>query len=418
MKREIVMKKSLLVFCCILALAAWVSLISLVPKADAFSSLYDANCTGCHGTTVTCNGCHAHGVHSSSTKSDLNLTGTTNKMTYAPSETVSVTINGGYRTGWIRAILYDQNMVELARSTGTVPAGAIAPCCGPGYPITLTAPAPTAAGTYTWNVAWYGNQFDASGGFFGPSWTPDPGNPEHGREIASTNSFTVAVTPVPTPSIALNPASLNFGSIVIASSATQTTLVQNTGTADLNVTAIDRCTGTSTEFTWTPPPPFTVTPGSSQTLSVTYAPVDTGIDTGCLNITSNDPVTNPAVLNLTGTGVTTPPLTEFDFDIQKFMASKQVKLKDKGEGNTVKFHLLVFNEGTGPGTSPATLIGMQNGAQVYSQTIDVSVPPGETVMFKFPSFKPTALGDITWTVTIEDNDADIDQATAVTTVRQ
>jgi hypothetical protein len=403
------MKKASLVFCCILALVAWVS---WAPRADAFLSLYNANCVDCHGATATCNGCHAHGVHSDDTKADINVAGETDQTTYAPGETVSVTITGGYRTGWIRAILYDQNMTELARSTGPDGVGG-----GPGYPIMLSAPAPTAAGTYTWNVAWYGHQNDSSGAFFGPRWTPDPNNPEHGREIVSTNTFTVAQAPVPTPSIDLDPASLNFGSIVIGSNATQSTEVENTGTADLNVTAIALCTGTSMEFTWSPAAPFTISPGGSMTLSVTYAPVDAGADTGCLNITSNDPVTNPAVLNLTGTGVTTPPLTEFDFDIQKFMATKEIKLKEHGKQNEIKFHFWVFNEGTGPGTSPATLVGMQNGQQVYSETINISVPPGETVLFKFPSFKPTAKGDITWTVTIEDNDADIDQATAVTIVR-
>lgn len=404
------MRKASLVFCCILALAAWVS---WAPQAEAFSSLYTTNCVDCHGATATCNGCHAHGTHPDSTKSTINVAGTTNKTTYAPSETVSVTITGGYRTGWIRAILYDQNMVELARSSGPNGLGG-----GPGYPITLSAPAPAAAGTYTWNVAWYGNQFDASGAFFGPRWTPDPNNPEHGQEIVSTNSFTVAQAPVPTPSIALNPASLDFGAIVIGSTATKTTQVQNTGTADLNVTVIDRCTGTSTEFTWSPPAPLTVTPGSSQTLTVTYAPVDAGTDSGCLNLASNDPNTNPAVLNLTGSGVTQPPLTEFDFDIQKFTATNQFNLKGVGKGHEVKFHLWVFNEGTDTGTSPATLVGMQNGQQVYSETINISVPPGETVMFRFPSFKPTAMGDITWTVTVEDNDADVDQATATTAIRQ
>ena len=229
--------------------------------------------------------------------------------------------------------------------------------------------------------------------------------------------------PVTAPSISLNPSSLTFGSIVVGTTAMQTSDVTNTGTADLNVTDIALCTGTSTEFTWSPPAPFTLTPGSTQTLTVTYAPVDTGTDTGCINISSNDPNNNPVVLNLSGSGVTTPPLTEFDFDIQKFMATKTIKLKEKpgngkGEGNVVKFHLWVFNEGTGTGTSQATLVGMQNGDQVYSQTIDVSPPPGETVMYRFPSYAPTALGDITWTVDVVDNDADVDEATAVTTVRE
>lgn len=72
---------------------------------------------------------------------------------------VTVTITGGYRTGWIRAVLYDQNMVELARSTGNDSGmGSSAT-----YPAVLTAPAPGTPGTYSWKVAWYGNNYEAGG---------------------------------------------------------------------------------------------------------------------------------------------------------------------------------------------------------------------------------------------------------------
>jgi len=178
------MKKALTFFClsfAVIALYAW------VPTAGATSSLYTNNCASCHGTTPnTCGGCHAHGVHSSSAKTNFNLTGATNKTSYAPGETVSVVINGGYRSGWVRAILYDQNMVEKARSTGATGEGG-----GASFPITLTAPAPTTAGTYTWNVSWYGNDNDTSNASFGARWTPDANNPNHGEEIVSTNSFAV-----------------------------------------------------------------------------------------------------------------------------------------------------------------------------------------------------------------------------------
>src|SRR3990172_2566373 len=118
-----------------------VFLTCLTTNTGAQSSYYTAQCAGCHGATpTTCNGCHAHGTHPTSAKSSINVAGTTDKTSYAPGETVTVTITGGYRTGWIRAILYDQNMIELARSTGPSGTGG-----GAGYPITLTAPAPTAA---------------------------------------------------------------------------------------------------------------------------------------------------------------------------------------------------------------------------------------------------------------------------------
>ena len=183
-------------FALALAAAALVAFQLTGTEAFAQSSYFTSlGCVDCHTApaTSTCNGCHAHGTHSSSSKSDINVKGTTNKTSYAPGETVTVTITGGYRTGWIRAVLYDQNKVELARSTGNA--------SGMGssttYPATLTAPAPTTPGTYTWKVAWYGNEFDltdagAGTTFFGSGWTPDPTNPNHGYEIVNTNSFTVA----------------------------------------------------------------------------------------------------------------------------------------------------------------------------------------------------------------------------------
>lgn len=94
---------------------------------------------------------------------------------------------------------------------------------------------------------------------------------------------------VPAPDINLTPLVLTFGAVPAGGSATLNTAIQNLGTVVLNVSAINLCAGTSTEFNWAPLAPFTVAPGANQTLAVTYAPVDEGIDTGCLAISSNDP---------------------------------------------------------------------------------------------------------------------------------
>jgi hypothetical protein len=196
-------------------------------EALASSSYFTSQgCAGCHSAPVvaTCNGCHAHGTHPSSAKSTINVAGATNKASYAPGETVSVTITGGYRTGWLRAVLFDQNNVELARSTGNDSGmGSSAT-----YPAVLTVPAPAASTTpYTWKVAWYGNQYDS--GTYGAGWTPDPFNPNHGYEIVSINSFTVAaagdtVAPVVTFTL---PATAT--SLTVPSSFTATDNVAVTG---------------------------------------------------------------------------------------------------------------------------------------------------------------------------------------------
>jgi hypothetical protein len=92
-----------------------------------------------------------------------------------------------------------------------------------------------------------------------------------------------------TPFINLSPGALNFGAVSIGSSATLNTVIQNLGRLALNVSVINLCVGTSSEFTWLPPAPFIVAPNSSQILAVTFTPVDNVSDTGCLAISSDAP---------------------------------------------------------------------------------------------------------------------------------
>jgi MYXO-CTERM domain-containing protein len=194
-------------------------------NAGATPTLYDSNCVSCHPapTPSTCAGCHSHGVHLDINKNDIYLEATTDKATYTPGETVTVSFTGGYKDGWIRAYLYDNVGVPVDVSTGTNGLGGGATFPGP---ITLTGTAPAAAGTYTFTAAWYGNQFDLAqvGGTttFGPNWTPDPSNPNHGQEKIATNTFTVtegADTTAPTVSSTLpdnNATGVPVGSAVTA----------------------------------------------------------------------------------------------------------------------------------------------------------------------------------------------------------
>ena len=82
----------------------------------------------------------------------------------------------------------------------------------------------------------------------------------------------------------------------------------------------------------------------------------------------------------------------------------------------VAFKLSVANPGPLAGAADATLVGVQNGAQVYSETIAVSPPAGGTARYKCPNYLPTASGIITWTLTVADQDPDLDLATATTKI--
>jgi hypothetical protein len=193
----------LFLFLAFAALAAW------APRAEAYGSYFTPDCGGCHvgqtgadaGSGSFCGTCHAHGVHASSSKTGINVTASTDKTSYAPGETVSVTIRGGYRSNSARAVLYDQNMAQVAVSTGTPSSGG-APVNAPVWPRTLTASAPTAPGTYTWRAAWYGNLNDSgSATFGGANWVLDANNPDHGEERVSV-SVVVLAAAAPTISTA------------------------------------------------------------------------------------------------------------------------------------------------------------------------------------------------------------------------
>jgi len=143
-------------------------------KALAHDTYFSGRgCTGCHASPVvaTCNGCHHHG--------NSGLSAATDKTSYTAGETVTATLSGGSRSGWIRAILYDHNNVQVAVSSGNA--------SGQGgsttFPAPLSAPAPTTPGTYTWQMAYFGNQ-DGSG-------TGDV----HSEVRVNTNSFTVTAAP-------------------------------------------------------------------------------------------------------------------------------------------------------------------------------------------------------------------------------
>ena len=253
-------------------LFAFAAVAFWAPGANAESGFFSSQgCTGCHAPSpTTCNGCHAHGTHPSSAKSSINLAAATNKTTYAPGETVSVTITGGYRTGWVRAILRNQSGVEVSRSTGTATGGMGG---GAAFPITLTGPAPAVAGTYTFTASWYGNQYDKSSPVFGPNWTPDPSNPNHGEEKVSTNSFTVTGAAVTLSSIAIS------------------------GAASVNEGATSTYTATAT---WSDTTTTSVTP----VWSVTSGPAT--ISAGGVLTASSVTATTPAVVNASYTsgGVT------------------------------------------------------------------------------------------------------------------
>jgi hypothetical protein len=90
------------------------------------------------------------------------LGATPDRAQYFPGDPLVVTLSGGTRGGWIRALLYDQSGTEVARASGPTGAGDDSLGAPVTFPVALHAVAPTTPGDYLWQAAWFGND-DGSG---------------------------------------------------------------------------------------------------------------------------------------------------------------------------------------------------------------------------------------------------------------
>ena len=100
----------------------------------------------------------------------------------------------------------------------------------------------------------------------------------------------------------VDPASLAFGGLTIGSSSTLSTMVTNNGGAACSLIALVAGSG---EFTLATASPVVVAAGGSASVSVDYAPIDVGADSGDLTLT--DAVTAQTVdVGLSGSGADVP----------------------------------------------------------------------------------------------------------------
>jgi len=143
---------------------------------------------------------------------------------------------------------------------------------------------------------------------------------------------------------------------------------------------------------------------------VIYTPTDEGQDIGCLTVVSEDPFEPEINLSLSGSG-TVASNQVVDLDILSFSATGKVKRR-----RDVTISLEIRNAGTLDEPRQATVVGVQNGTEAFSETKMVSAPVQGSTQYLFGPFTPKVVGDIEWSVTISDDDPDEDTATSVTRV--
>jgi len=104
------------------------------------------------------------------------------------------------------------------------------------------------------------------------------------------------------PDIAVSPASIDFGSIFVGASPTQTLHVTNPGTDNLVVTGIT----SNDPYVTATPASFTLAPLVGQVVTVTYHPTAPATTNATLSIASNDPDTPTKTVSVTGVATPAP----------------------------------------------------------------------------------------------------------------
>jgi hypothetical protein len=142
-------RRVLVCACAVLGVALLLPLIAGGEEEPAFGCFWGPYCASCHADdTPTCDGCHHHTTP---------MWVTLDQDVVPPGSRFRARLRGGQQGGWIRALLYDENGVEVARRSGPTGSGDDGQTWRVQFPVILETIAPTAPGAYTWEAAWYGS---------------------------------------------------------------------------------------------------------------------------------------------------------------------------------------------------------------------------------------------------------------------
>lgn len=234
----------------------------------------------------------------------------------------------------------------------------------------------------------------------------DPSNPTLSVPLSGNAEF-----PPQECAIGSTPTSLNFGDVESGTTAALSVTIGNSGNGDCIISELSINGSTEFNLPAIPTLPVTIPPNGSLDLPVNYLPIDTGLDSASLLITSNDPVLPVLTVALSGNGVLT---SVTDIDIRRLQTTKRTSLSRVKD---IKIKLVVINTGTVIGSTTVNVTGNQNNVEVYNMTLpvtDLAIGTRETLLF--PVYTPDTTGDIMWTATLNDTDPDIDEAFATTRV--
>lgn len=189
------------------------------------------------------------------------------------------------------------------------------------------------------------------------------------------------------PDIAAAPASYDYGDVQTGSSSSNTFVISNDGTGDLNISAVSLTGAGAGEFNIiSGGSSTTVTPGATHDIVVDFIPTATGVKNATLQISSDDPDENPLDIALAGNGASTP--------VPDIAASPATFDYGSVQINSSSSHTFtISNAGTGDLSITATsLVGADPGEfSIASGGGAITLTPGGSNDIVL-DFSPTATG--------------------------
>jgi hypothetical protein len=207
---------------------------------------------------------------------------------------------------------------------------------------------------------------------FGIKFAPQSAQPANGSLTISSASGAQIIVPVTgwgaQSLIAVNPMSMNFGSVSVGANSAQTLMITNLGNATLTITS-EAISGAGFSLPG-PLQPIGISDNQTVPLTVQFAPQAGGNATGILTLVSDAP-TSPLTISLSGNGVTapTPQLTitpnpvNFSSVVTGTTNSQTVKLTNTGNANLTVDTASISGTGfTMSGLNPPLTLSAAQGA--------------------------------------------------------
>lgn len=252
------------------------------------------------------------------------------------------------------------------------------------------------------------------------SFAPPTANTFMGSVAVTSSAPTVAVplagsgvAPTATsPTIALSPGTLTFSAqSQNTASAAQNIVLQNTGNADLPVTAVSFGGLNAADYALVPgttcgaganPGAFTLTVNQSCTLAVAFTPQATGASIAQLTVASGVPASGNPVVSLAGTGVAAPqPIAGLSTSLLSFPSTaagaistaRGITLTNTGSAALTGSLVL-----TGPGANQFAIVA---GPNACGSTLSVPGAGGSCTIYV--QFAPSVVGTANATLSVSTN---------------